>query len=432
MSQELQIITGSLEILQNGAAVLLANKERAQKANAVGQKIVSDIQANGNKLSPELDERCMKYLANCAKASKEMNESRTPLTQAMALVAKEFTSAENMISSKVANTCAAIIQQARNDWAKYLNDEAVKQRQAAAREAERKQEAIDIKSAAERELLIYTGNYINSQKSALQSEFNSMTLATFEGKKVSIMGWSSAYSYEHFQGFRYGRSTRFHTPDEVQSLIRPIISVRFTDISETYKREMGELIIYLTDRIPSKYEELQSIAKHEEEERVRQENLKKANESDRAKLLEEQRVAKEAKEKLDAESKARQDGENERLKKESDARQREEDLRIEMNRQADTTLNLFEKEAAGSVSEVAPEARQGYDIEVTHPGGYLLIFQYWFENEGKNLGIDKIAKTSCLQMKTYCEKQALKNGTKIEHPFLVYNDVFSAVNRKAK
>jgi hypothetical protein len=92
---------------------------------------------------------------------------------------------------------------------------------------------------------------------------------------------------------------------------------------------------------------------------------------------------------------------------------------------------MFEQEAA--VADVsAPEARQGYEIIVLHQAGYVQIFQMWFENEGKNLPLDKMGGTKLEQMKAWAEKHAHKTGTKIEGKFLKYEESFKAVNRKAK
>ena len=91
---------------------------------------------------------------------------------------------------------------------------------------------------------------------------------------------------------------------------------------------------------------------------------------------------------------------------------------------------MFETEAATADIQVA-EARQGYDIIVVHQAGWVQIFQLWFEQEGKNLPIDKIGNTKLDQMKSWAEKQAHKTGTKIESKFLKYEETFKAVNRKS-
>jgi hypothetical protein len=46
------------------------------------------------------------------------------------------------------------------------------------------------------------------------------------------------------------------------------------------------------------------------------------------------------------------------------------------------------------------------------------------------MSLDKFEKKTLLQMKSACEKDAFKSGTKIESPLIVYTETFKAVNEK--
>ena len=138
-----------------------------------------------------------------------------------------------------------------------------------------------------------------------------------------------------------------------------------------------------------------------------------------------QEVAAEEKRKREAE-------ESERLMRESEDQKRQAELDADIKKQGEQTMVMFEQEAAMADTAPAPETRQGYDIQVLHPVGYTQIFAFWFENEGKNLPVDKIGNTKLDQMKSWAEKHAQKVGAKIDSKFLKYEESFKAVNRKAK
>ena len=107
------------------------------------------------------------------------------------------------------------------------------------------------------------------------------------------------------------------------------------------------------------------------------------------------------------------------------------DQEAELKKQGDHTMAMFDKEAAIAENIQAPEARQGFEIEILHPAAWVQIFQLWFENQGKNMAIDKIGTTKMDQMKSWAEKHAHKEEVMIESKFLKYVPSFKAVNRKA-
>jgi hypothetical protein len=178
-------------------------------------------------------------------------------------------------------------------------------------------------------------------------------------------------------------------------------------------------------------------------EEKRQEEIKHANAAKKKQLEEEARIAREQEafrmEELrkqqaaaDAERKQREAEENERMMKEAADAKIKAEQEAEIKRQGEQTMVLFEQEAALATETAAPEVRQGYEIEILHPVACTQIFALWFENEGKNLPVDKILNTKVEQMKAWAEKHAHKNNVKIESKFLKYNESFKAVNRKVK
>lgn len=140
-------------------------------------------------------------------------------------------------------------------------------------------------------------------------------------------------------------------------------------------------------------------------------------------------------EKAEAERK-RQEAERaeaERKRQEAEA----EKLRIESEiKQKDAQAEAFVTAAGQSASayvdtqamlfEEAPKVKEGYSIKVLNPAAYLLIIQFWFEKEGRNLPMDKIEGKSIAQMKAFCEKHAVKTEELIVSPLLKYEPIYKA------
>lgn len=404
-TQELTIIENALPTIQGGTQALSANKTSLLNANNAVNALIAKIKANGGKLNPELDKECMELLVKVNKTVKAMYDRRSATTQLLTLIATEFTTLENQVDPKKPNTPASILQQFRNTYAQELAAEEKRQREEAQRRAEKNQEQINLKAEAENRLNKYFFNYLAITKAKLNEEFNATTLETYEGSKASMMGMQVTYPYTHFQQFKHGMyATRLHTIDEVNSLVHMHIEGLFAGLAEIYKRDMSELQHILIDKFPSKKVELQEIAAAGEKERIR----------------------------LQEEARKREEEEKKRLQEESVLKLDAVNQQVETNKITDTTMNLFQQETEMQVKQVAPEARTGYEITVTNTAGWMLIFQFWFTNEGKNLDVEEAGKKSLNQMKAFCEKYSHKHSTRIESPFITYTETHKAVNRKEK
>ena len=96
-TQGLTIIEKSASIISTGGAVLQKNIDIAIKAEAVGNKILADIEVAGGINSPELDQRCNDFITKCKQRKGEMNEDRKAITQIIDEIKKAFTEQENKL-----------------------------------------------------------------------------------------------------------------------------------------------------------------------------------------------------------------------------------------------------------------------------------------------------------------------------------------------
>jgi hypothetical protein len=452
-NNQVAVIENSIEILRTAPEILQTNQIRKDKALNVGSSILTAITEEG--MTPELDMRAMNYLVNINKAKKEMNESRSSVTQIMDSLKSMYTEVENVLDVKKAGTVPFKIQEHRNAFAKQQAEEQERKRKEAERAAAKAKEAIDIKTDFTNSLNRLFNDYLLNKKQKFQQKFNALTLDTFADDAAALRQYQPNFTVDQFNGLYVSPSSRvYHSAIEQNTFLNEVRESLFDQFASTYVTEMTALKNDVVEKLASKRTELleqkrlaDEAAEAKERARIaeekRQEEIKHANAAKKKQLEEEARIAREQEairmEELrkqqaaaDAERKQREAEENERLMKEAADAKIKAEQEAEIKRQGEQTMVLFEQEAAMATETAAPEVRQGYEIEILHPVACTQIFALWFENEGKNLPVDKILNTKVEQMKAWAEKHAHKNNVKIESKFLKYNESFKAVNRKVK
>ena len=430
-NNQVAIIENSLDVLKTYPEILIANQTRKDKAIIVGNNILSAIANTG--MNPELDERAMKYLTNIATAKKEMNESRAAVTQIMDQLKGMFTTVENDLDVKKPGTIPARIQEERNAYAKKMAEEQERKRREAERDAAKKKEAIELRSSVESKLSKYFNDYLLSVKTKFQNQFNDLQLENFADNAAAIRQYEPTYSKKHFEQFSAGLYSSLHNAEELKAIETDALEGAYEKLNDKYKAEMIATKTTIVEQLPSKHAELiEQKRLADERERLEKEAAAERDEKQRKIAEENLRMAKERELQLQEEQKRREEEEQIRLKKEAEEFKAKEQQEIDIKAQGEQTMVMFDQEAALAEATPAPEVRQGFEITVLHPVGYTQLFALWFENEGKNLPVDKIGNTKLDQMKAWAEKKAHKDGTKIESKFLKYEESFKAVNRKVK
>lgn len=454
-NEQALIIQKSLEIFAEAPQILQNNQIRKDKAIEVGQNILGAIEQNG--MNEDLDKRCQTYLANINQAAKEFKENRTGVTQIMDQLKKMYTEVENEIDIKKPDTIPGKIQLHRNAYVKQVAEEKERKRQELENERRKKEEAIEISSSINSFIAQELINSLAAKKQKMTNTFNNISLVDFDIKSSSLKGMDTGIGIPELQSLvlvgKFAVKYIYHNLEETMSIQSDCFEqYDWNAAALKWKEEIDAIKIDLIDKLPSKLNELQeakrladeaaaAAEKARKEEEERQAAIAQANAAEKARLEEESRLAKIEEEKRLALLKEQQ----EQQEKERQEREAAEKLRIEeeakaaaelakqeaeIKRQGDITMNMFEQEAELAVLTETPEARQGYEIKVSHPVGYTQIFAFWFEKEGKGLPMDKIEKTSVAQMKAWCEKYAHKSDEKLQSQFLTYEPTYKAVNRK--
>lgn len=439
-TQELTLIEKSSEVIKSGGTILAKNIDIANKAVAVGNSILEQIQAEGGINTPELDKRANDYIARCKARKSEMNEERKGVTQILDEIKKAFTEQENKLDASKEGTAPYAIQQWRNSYAKKVAEEERKKREEAEHEAIKKQEQINVKAKIEVELIRYFENYISVKKLNILDGLNNSTLQDIDLFEKRLLQFNPETTNAYMGAFKIDITSILLTSSEINTIKDNLLSEMYERFKYKATSELSKAKEEVLGMIPSKRVQLQEQEaeriKAEEEERLRQEAIAKADGEKRAKLEEEARIARIAEE----ERLAAQKAENERIAKEDAERiaheaeesKKQAELKAQLDREAEATQVLFEKEVALQSETSAPETRCGYNIVITHQAGFAQVFMFWWENEGVKLPLDKIANTKISQMVTYCEKYAQKYGTKLESQYVKYEDNYTAINRKSK
>lgn len=451
-NSDVLVIQNSIEIIKRAPNTLLRNQNRTNKALQVGRNILEAIQQNG--MNPDLDERAKKYLVNASAAMKEMNEDRSEFTQIMDELKKMFTKCENDLDVKKSGTVVYQVQTHRDAYAKQIFEENERKRKYAERRAAIERQKIECRAAMETLLANSFTSYLLQVKQRFVNNFNSLELDSFADNAAAIRKYQPAYSRKHFDSMEIlpsNTNSSFLTANDINLMVEEVKEGKYERFSEQYAEEMTALKNEIVDKIQSKYEELREARQREieledariaakEEEKKRQEEIAKANAKEKKHLEDEAAKAREAedrrlaaledeKKKQEAERMRREQEDRERLEKEAADAKAKAEHETEIKKQGEQTMLMFEQEAANAELS-APDARQGYELLIKHPAGYVQVFQFWFEKEGKNLPVDKIGRTKMDQMKAFCEKYAHKNNELIESKFLEYQPTYKAVNRK--
>jgi hypothetical protein len=465
-ANQVAIINNSIELFRTAPAVLKANQERTQKAIMVGNKILDQWMAAW-KIDDEeerlqalaaADTRSNDFMVKCSTALKEEKELRASITQMMDAFKKWFTTAENDIDKTKPGSVADRVQINRDKYVKEAAQIREKKREEAERAAAREKAEIDLRSETEKWIGERLITVLAAKKQSVTNAFNAITLETYEAKESDLKAMVTAIEVPALQNL-IGQMDKipysaYHDMAEKEAIINAAhAKYTWRVFASQWNTELIEVKNDLISKLPSKLNELKEHKRLADEaqaerdrqrlaEEQRQKQLAEANKKEKAALEEKQRKEREQEQERLAqlrseqeaaaeEQRKREQGETDRLAREAEEARLLSEQNVDMKAQGDKTMALFNQEAAIAEAPDAPEARQGYDIEILHPAAYVQIFQLWFENEGKNQPVDKIGNTKLDQMKAWAEKHAHKNDVKIESKFLKYEPSYKAVNRKS-
>ena len=470
---ELTVIDKSIDVFKNGSAILINHKNRAVKAALVGASILeqwdqayaeTDPEAKKIKLSA-VDKRSNDFLANCGIAKKDMEESRKAITQLMDVIRGMYTEEEGKMDVKRKETTPSKVQTKRDIYALEVAEQKEKERKESEFKALMTQEENSLRAFARNAIAQNLLDFLSKKKTAITESFNKITLADLESKSEGLKNMSCVFDIAKVGNvFDYTLPRAYVHNDAFIIILRSEEKANY-DIAafgRDYERSISDLKSSLIDRLPAKKEELleqkriadeaetareEEIRRQQEAEQKRQEDLAKAKKADKERLEREaevarakeaerlaelERQAEESKRNAEADQKAREEQERLRQQQEDEAAKKKAAEEIELKKVADDAAAMFTQTAEAAEISDGPESRSGIEITVKHAAGIVELFQFWFTRESTSMTIDDMMKKSIAQMKTYAEKVALREGTKISSKYLAYKDTTRSINKKAK
>jgi len=434
-------------LIEQAPAIFENNKIRTDKAIKVGNDIIEAAKkekAEFGKISDDTDLRMNNYLVNIRKATKEMNDQRSPITSMFTVVAKLYTGLENLIDVSKPETIPGEIQKFRNELATQKAKEAKEKEAAEAKRLAIEKEKIELITIIELKIKQSFLQYVESQQIKITSIFDNSSLETFELVKKDISEFTDVYPRQHCADFKPTISGIYNTTEAIDVLIREAKTKLFPELTKEFKETIEGLKEILTDKLPSKKAELEDAkrlleASLEAERKAAEAKAaaEQASAADKARLEAEAAEAKRISDEAEAEKNKLQDAVNARAA-EDEAKAAKLAQEAQEKAKSDSVIQsaamiantMFDSEVSNIPISTA-QVREGYKINVKSSRGYQMIAAFYFEKEGKNETIDKLEKKTLGQMKTFAEKLAKDKDEKIDSIHLEYEEVFKAVAKKA-
>ena len=396
MENQIQKYSDFADITKTAPALLIDNKTRINKAVTFGESLLAKIQANG--MSKEIDQEINNYLVKIKNTLKDVKEKRTPITQVLSTISKEFTSCEQLLDSKRSDTTWFKLQKIRNDFAKELAEKARIEEAAKQLKIDQEQEIERLKLSINEFVIKKYNDLVFSTKEGLRIIFNDLTLDDWNDGVEIINSYAEEITIELYRKWVMPYSPIHITVEQKNEVFNQVMLPMREKFNADLQVEIASIKQGFTSEYPGKKNEL--IAIRDSKDKKEKDRIKKEADDREAKRLLD----------LAAEKKIKDDeAQNETIAKVEE---------VEM-------LSAFKTE---QIDAEKPK-RTGYEINIKGPMGYLPIMNLWFEKEGKNLPSDAMERVNVGRMKKFCETYAQKFDDKLQSPYLEYEEVF---NQKAK
>lgn len=388
------INTDELVVIVNEApSILEKNTLSRDKAVQYGENLVSQAESHG--MTEDLDKLMAGYLDKLRVTYKSLNERRKPFTQLVDEIKKRFTTIEADVAPTGKDNIFAHVQEWRNQYATAKIEEQRRREHEAAKKLAMEKELVTIRQRIESDYALHFSQMVSNAKRQLIGIFETTTLKNENEKRTEIANFPAKLDAEKFNSLPSPRAL-YASEGQVEEIQIEIAQRIYKEFNLDYSGQINVLKRELIDKFASKIEELRQIEKASAEEADRL----RAEAESRRKAAEE-RAAAEA---LESARKAAD---------EAAAKAAAATIEATMNTQAE----LFQE---------TPKVKEAYEIIVKNPAAYAMIFQFWFEKEGRGWPVDKIEKMTIGRMKSFCEAYALKNDEKISSNLIEYKEIFKA------
>jgi nicotinamide mononucleotide adenylyltransferase len=387
-------VTELVNIVNEAPGILEKNTISRDNAVSYGEKLVAQAENHG--MTDDLDQIMSSYLEKLRVTYKSITERRKPFTQIVDEIKKRFTTLEADISPTGKENIFAHVQGWRNQYATVKIEEQKRKEREAAERLAREKELVNIRLLCEEQYASHFNGILTSAKRELIGIFESMTLDNEDTARNRIAMFPASLDADEFYGYVPRKNLVYAGKEQFETIAEEVATGMYPEFNLEYASQINVLKKELIDKVASKVDELKRIAmaSAEEAKRLRDDAELRRKES-------EERAAREA----------------------SEASKRASDEAAARAAAASLQATI---DSAVDVATDAPKVKEGYEILIKNPVAYSLIFQFWFEKEGRDWPVEKIEKMTIGRMKTFCENWAIKNDEKISSNLIQYREIFKA------
>ncbi len=345
-----------------------------------GNQLLARAKREG--MSDALDIEISKFIEKAKITLRKMNGRRTPVTQLFDQIRKAYTSMENDIDPAKADSIPNQLQACRNAYAKKKHEEEERRlREKAARQA-RENALLRYSTEVEEDYVRQFNALINRCINELTDMDRRLTLENYDSTSDNIRKYPCELPQSWCADTVSAANRPFElSPDECRSIQANVMAALATRFREQFPFEVQSTRDEILDRLPSKKQELERIAKASAEEAARI----KAN--------------MEAKERTEAARK-----EAERLE-----REHQEAAAAQLAAQKQEMDSLFGMPVATPVA-YQPKTQVRKKVAVESADDVMKIVAFWWSQVGCTLSVDELSKEFKKQI-TYANTAANSKTT---------------------
>lgn len=383
-------------ILQTAPDAIATNKNSVARCNDAGKTLLDTIEAIGEIDNDELDAKVAEFIEKAKITVKKMNDRRSPLTQLLTRISKEFTTLENEINPTNKDSSAGLLQVYRNNYAAKKLAEIRKKEEEARKLRKAEEEKKNYRSHLILGLEEHYSKYFNHCSKQLISLYDNITLESFDSSAEQINVFSTVYPVnEEFSKFSDNFYAVHITNEDKTTIKKEIIPGIMKSCVEKYANEISEIKDSLLIKLPARKRELEQI------EELRKQDTEAAK---RAETAAEERAKEEERKR-----------EEERKKQEAEAK-----TKAEASAQQADIFSYFNAVAA-EIPTTTPNANVTKKIIINNAKGFMEVYKLWFLGEGINMSLEELEKIH-KKFITFAEKTANKEKEFIKSPFVEYID----------
>jgi len=394
------------DTIQNAGNVFNQNKLSHDKALDAANKLIEQAKRGVSKDLYDLIANLVK--TKIPATQKAMLERRKPITQIMDLLKKEFTKMESDLGKD--SPTIVSLQKIMNDFAAE-QERIRKENEAKIIEAQKKAQNLALIIPDCKTYFVERFNdFLFSDKDFINQKMNE--IKTIEDL-TKFEKWVSEYAviYGTFNNIVFKKTYEYVSNEEFDAELKKIdFAAMQEQFRKQYVSEMEVFIKETIDKIPTKKQQIKDALDLQEKIKAENDEAEKKHLKD----IEDKRIAEEKK-RIEEEKKAL-----DILKQQEITKQNLQNIiqASSASVQAKTAVQ------ADLFSQIIPEVKVSYEYTITikNPIAWVELFQFWFENQAKELSEDKIANFTMERIKKYAEKQAENKNTIISDN-LEYNEI---------